>query len=265
MILLDMAKKKTAPAASKVQEMLVNVVLDRSGSMSSCQAGTISGYNEYLKGLRADAETKYNITLIQFDSPGASPELTVSYQDKPLADVPDLTENTFEPRGMTPLYDAIGESIRRVDVKGRGVITVIITDGYENSSQEFNKDSVKALITGKESEGWKFLFLGANIDSAAVGGSLGVAASACANYVSTDYGTHATFTAASASNVRYATAMRAGGQSVASSLKSFTEAERSSMMGGGAAAPSGFHTLQPTAKKPNPVVRKRTNWAVKSN
>lgn len=179
-------KKKAAPksAPKKVgSEILVNVILDRSGSMESNRAGTISGFNEYLKGLKADAKTKYFISLTQFDAPSNAPELTVSYLDKPLAEVPDLDTSTYEPRGMTPLYDAIGEITRRItDTKGRPVLCVVITDGLENASQEFTKDAIKALIKQKEGEGWTWVFLGANIDSYAAGGSIGVAAVNTSNY-----------------------------------------------------------------------------------
>lgn len=176
--------KATTPVAptQEGKQMLVNVVLDRSGSMNSCRSGTISGYNEYLGGLRADKDTEYFISLIQFDTDGQGPALTVSYTDKPLLDVPDLTLTTYEPRGMTPLYDAIGECIRRVDAKGRGVITVIITDGAENASREFTQATAQALIKSKEAEGWGFVFLGANIDAKSVGGSLGVGAQNAYNY-----------------------------------------------------------------------------------
>lgn len=177
-----MDQTNQSPATDKTRDVLVNVVLDRSGSMQSCRANTISGYNEYINGLRADKETNYNITLIQFDSPHDGPELTVSYSDKTLSDIKDLSESGYEPRGMTPLYDAVGECIRRVDAKGRGIITVIISDGMDNASREFTKDSIKNLIAEKEKEGWTFCFLGANIDSYTVGTSLGVTTSNISNY-----------------------------------------------------------------------------------
>lgn len=168
---------------TKTNKTLVNVVLDRSGSMSDTRAGTISGFNEYLNQLRKDSKIEYSVTLIQFDSPMNNAELTIKYVDKPLAEVPELTAADYEPRGCTPLYDAIGECVRRVETKDRSVLTVIITDGLENASREFTKESIKALIADKEkNEHWTFAFLGADIDSYAVGGSVGVSAANTSNY-----------------------------------------------------------------------------------
>lgn len=245
------------------KEVLVNVVLDRSGSMSSCKTSTISGYNEYLKGLKADTESNYSVTLIQFDSPGQSPELTVSYTDKPLGDVPELSKKTYEPRGMTPLYDAIGECIRRVEAKSRAVFTVIITDGMENASTEFTQESIRKLIKEKEAEGWKFVFLGANIDSAAVGGSMGIAVGDCADYSPA----HAMsmFASVSTSNLRYAAASRSYGVGTAQAMcaSNFTEEEREANMGGRPAEPPTFHTTSTPIPTPPAKHKPRTKWSVR--
>ncbi len=72
--------------------------------------------------------------------------------------------------------------MRKIDAKGRDVLIVIITDGYENASREFTKDQILALIKEKEALGWKFVFLGAEIDSYAVGGAIGMSVGATANY-----------------------------------------------------------------------------------
>lgn len=168
----------------KTNKMLVNVVLDRSGSMNSTRAGTISGYNEYINGLKQDTASEYSVTLIQFDAHGSAygPELTISYVDKPLAEVPDLNSETYEPRGGTPLYDAIGECVRRVEVKDRAVTVVVITDGEENASKEFTKDSIKKLISEKESAGWTFVFIGADIDAYSAGSTIGMSAMNSVSY-----------------------------------------------------------------------------------
>jgi hypothetical protein len=261
------------PPAATVQDsitkdVLVNVVLDRSGSMQQCQKGTIEGYNEYLNGLKADKESNYSVSLIQFDSPGNQPELTVSYTDKSLSDVPKLSGETYQPRGGTPLFDAVGECIRRVDVKQRGVITVIITDGHENASQEFTAATIKKLIQEKESEGWKFIFLGANIDAATVGGSMGIAATDTANYATVHM--DSAFDALRGGTMRYAAASRAHGtRSMQARMSAApTQAERSAMMGGRPAAPPTFRPSAPTAKAPaapsaNAEAKGRTKWAVR--
>jgi hypothetical protein len=230
--------------------------------MGICRSGTISGYNEYLNGIRADKESEYSVTLIQFDSPGDNPELTVSYTDKPLADVPELDSNGYEPRGGTPLFDAIGECIRRVEAKDRGVFTVIITDGHENASHEFNCESIKKLIGEKEAEGWKFIFLGANIDSAAVGSSMGIAVQDCANYSVGNE--HALYSNVSASTMRYAGAVRSFGtmSAQARSAPQMTTAERSAM-GGRPSVPPKFRP--PAPKSPTkPAEKPKRDWQVRS-
>ena len=213
----------------KTNKMLVSVVLDKSGSMSSTRSGTISGYNEYINGIRKDTASEYNVTLIQFDSHGAAfgPELTISYIDKPLADVPILTEADYEPRGGTPLYDAIGECIRRVDAKDRAVTMVIITDGQNNTSKEFTAESVKALIKEKEALGWTFVFIGADIDSYAVGGSMSFTSGNISNYTK---GNEQNLYSAMAQSTMTRSAMNMSvGVNTASRLAFFDDTQKASM------------------------------------
>jgi len=199
------------PASGVGKRVLVNVILDRSGSMDSIRDQTISGYNEYLRGLLADKETEYNVSLTQFDAPLAKAELTVSYVDRPLPDVPTLSRESYVPRGNTPLYDAIGETIRRIEPlqKGRPVLTLIITDGLENASREFNADTIKAFIKRKESDGWTFVFLGANIDSHRVGQQIGTHFANTANYAASNIGR--TMASMASATMDYASARRSSG------------------------------------------------------
>ena len=217
----------------KTNKMLVSVVLDRSGSMEETRAGTISGYNEYIKGLRADKKSEYSVTLMQFDSAGlaSEPELTVSYEDKPLAKVPKLTTTTYEPRGMTPLYDAIGECARRVDAKGRAVTILIITDGHENASKEFTQEAVKALIKQKEAQGWTVAFLGANIDSYTVGASVGVSAMNVSDYAPGNE--DALYSNLASSTVARASLASSIGVMAAASMPMFSDSQRAAMNPGG--------------------------------
>jgi hypothetical protein len=257
-LMVDMTENTAqAEPTDKTDKILVNVVLDRSGSMGSVRQSTIDGYNEYLNGLRKDTESEYSLTLIQFDLVAAKADLTISYVDKPLAEVHDLTPADYEPRGSTPLYDAIGECIRRVEAKGRGVITLIVTDGHENASTEFTRDSVKALIADKEKAGWSFTFLGANIDSFAASGAIGLSAMTTSNYAPGNEA--AAFKSFAGMTQRYAGATRSVGMHAASARSSFTTAERSAM--GGPQRPTPpvappFRRQPPIPTGRTPVARK---------
>lgn len=165
------------------------VVLDRSGSMQVIRDKTIDGYNEYLSGLRADTETEYWVSLYQFDANGSTPELTVTYENRKLKDAHNLTRASYQPRGGTPLYDAIGECITiassTADSEMTGdapVVFVVITDGQETSSRDFDKKKVKALIETKTALGWTFTFLGTGIDSYSEASAMGMGAGSTSNY-----------------------------------------------------------------------------------
>jgi len=60
------------------------------------------------------------------------------------------------------LYDAIGKSINDLGNK-KNVVMCVVTDGEENSSKEFNYDTVKKLISEKTDKGWKFDFLSSDL------------------------------------------------------------------------------------------------------
>jgi len=95
--------------------------------------------------------------------------------------------------------DAIGKTIAKEkaiqDTLGKNekadkVLFVIITDGLENASREYNSATVKKLIeTQKEKYGWEFLFLGANIDAIETANTIGISAERAVNYKSDSIGT----------------------------------------------------------------------------
>mgnify|MGYP003571402442 CR=1 FL=1 len=154
----------------------VNVVfiLDRSGSMRNSVEDTIGGYNSYL-----ERERKNNslITTVLFDD-----DYEVLHYRKSVKDVKDLTTKDYFVRGCTALYDAIGKTITSLehDVKDEKVLFIITTDGLENASKEYNKNSVASLI--KSHKDWEFIYLGANIDSYAEGESLGISRDRISNF-----------------------------------------------------------------------------------
>lgn len=144
-------------------------ILDRSGSMSSLQTEVINSFNTFLKEQQAE-KGKAFLTLVLFDD-----RYDIIHDRVNIKDVPKLDSQTYFARGMTGLYDAIGKTVNSIIDKD--VMVLIQTDGYENSSQEYNQKAIKELITKKENLGWDFIFLGANIDTMAEGSKMGLAAS----------------------------------------------------------------------------------------
>ena len=72
-----------------------------------------------------------------------------------------VTNDEVNPRGMTPLYDAIGMIVTLAEKdRPEKAVIVIMTDGEENSSQEMNKASAKAALDRIRKKGWEVVFLG---------------------------------------------------------------------------------------------------------
>ncbi len=158
----------------------LNVILDRSLSMVSIRDETIEGFNTFLDEQRS-LPGEATLTLVQFDT---HDPYEIIYDFKPLADIPPLSRETFVPRAATPLLDTMGRGIvdleRKIEALPEGdrpdtVIMAVITDGKENSSQEFNRELVRLRIEEKEKErGWQFLFLGADMEAIADARGVGI-------------------------------------------------------------------------------------------
>lgn len=157
-----------APPPPKVLPTEIVVVLDRSGSMSNMVTDAKGGFATMIEEQKKLGQDCL-VTLVQFDD-----QHEMVYGRKKITEVPPLE---LVPRGSTALLDAIGRTIHQVEAglkmdPYRKVIFVIITDGQENASVEFNLGQVRKLIEGQKD--WSFLFLGANIDAFAEGGLLGI-------------------------------------------------------------------------------------------
>jgi hypothetical protein len=207
-------------------------VLDDSGSMQSCRDSTISGYNEYLQGQKADAkETGIPtfVSLYKFD--GSSVKCV--FDRTPVDFVKDLDASSYNPQGTTNLYDAIGGVMMQINTQlaankkadRDSVIITILTDGHENASRTFSSQVVKQMVEKAEGKNWGFMFLGANIDAFAAGSSLGFNVNNTMQYDTHSMGN--TMRSASAMTSRMKSAYAKGmdtGMTYASA--SFTDQER---------------------------------------
>jgi hypothetical protein len=155
-------------------------VLDDSGSMQSCRDATISGYNEYLQGQKADAkETGIPtfVSLYKFD--GSSVKSV--FNRVSVEEVEDLGKDSYNPQGTTNLYDAIGGVMMQINAHltaskkadRDSIIITVLTDGHENASRTFQNTAIKQMVEKAEGKNWGFMFLGANIDAFAASSSLG--------------------------------------------------------------------------------------------
>lgn len=153
----------------------ITVVVDKSSSMANQIGPTIEGFNAFLADQKK-AEGRATISLIQF-----SDKIQTDYEGLNVNDAHELSEKTYVPSGMTSLNDAVGTAILRAQERHRRMaeadrphktIIVVLTDGQENSSKEFNGpqglDNLKTLIERRQTEGWNFLFLGQDLNAQGV-------------------------------------------------------------------------------------------------
>jgi uncharacterized protein YegL len=153
-------------------------ILDRSGSMESIRDDAIGGFNSFIESQKKVPGTA-SVSLVLFDDLYEN-----VYSNIDLNNVSLLNRDTFVPRGMTALLDAVGKTITDVgvrlsnmteDERPEKVMVIILTDGQENHSSEYNKNQIKEMIEHQRSKySWEFMFLGANQDAFANASSLGV-------------------------------------------------------------------------------------------
>ena len=170
-------KPKPAPGESGDNAPVhVSFLIDRSGSMQGLRRDVVDGFNDFVEDQR-DGAGECSLTLVQFDS---EDPCEVILDAVPLANVKPLTKAQYEPRAMTPLLDAVGGLIQRVDARLDALngkedqVVVVFTDGLENASREWSREDLFDRIKERQGDGWSFVFLGANQDSYAAGQGLGL-------------------------------------------------------------------------------------------
>ncbi|CAN5571422.1 VWA domain-containing protein [soil metagenome] len=175
----------------------ITIILDRSGSMESVKSDTIGGFNSFL-GEQQKVDGEASLSLVQFDD-----QYEVLYLDKDINSADRLTEATFQPRGMTALLDAIGRTINSVGQRLASlaeaerpdkVLFVIMTDGFENASKEFNAAKISEMINQQRNiYKWEFMFIGANQDAVLSANEIGIPAFAALTYAANEEGTQAAY------------------------------------------------------------------------
>lgn len=150
------------------------VVLDRSGSMWSVKEDSEGGYNSFIEEQKA-APGECKVTLYQFDNVFETVYSQLNVQEVPKLDL--------RPRNGTALLDAIGRAIletgKRFETmqekdRPEKVVFVVLTDGHENMSNEFNYTQIASMIEHQQTKySWLCTFLGAGMDVVKQAGDLG--------------------------------------------------------------------------------------------
>jgi uncharacterized protein YegL len=183
----------------------ITILLDRSGSMTSIKDATEAGFKEFIQQHRAVPSTR--LTLAQFDGENAQ---DVVYTEVPVADIAGLT---LDPRGMTPLNDAV---CRTIDATGarlaakpeaerpEKVLFLIITDGQENASHTFTRKDVRARIERQHGTyNWQFAYLGANQDAFKEAETMGIPKMFALNYTASREGTRGAWRGVASTSTAY--------------------------------------------------------------
>jgi len=143
-------------------------ILDRSGSMGSNWNESMGSLKTFIKEQQED-KTPCKFTLVGFDD---HYDIFIDAKDLQDVDADNLPE--FRPRGMTALFDAIGKSVTLIKERVKNtpefeqpdkVLFVIMTDGNENSSRDYNKSIITEMVAKQESKySWEFMYIGAGLD-----------------------------------------------------------------------------------------------------
>ena len=185
------AQAKTKPSPTPEPEprpAVINTVssyilLDRTGSMSSIWDEALTSVNAYVDSIGTDEEgnkvtdIKSAVTLAAFDYQNGF-QFDVLREKVAPTGWTAVTSDEVNPRGMTPLFDAINRTITLAEADGpEKAVIVIMTDGHENSSKEVTREGAKAALERAEKRGWEVVFLGAEFSSFGDADAVGISAS----------------------------------------------------------------------------------------
>ena len=147
------------------------IILDESGSMSAIYNQALTGINEVLSGIRKNAadfpDQHHYVTIVTFEGNGIA-GIKTRRDRVAIEKIEDFTRKDYRPGGCTPLYDAMGKTLNELEGQineNDRVMATIITDGEENSSEEYSGRTIKTLVARLREKGWTLAYIGANQDA----------------------------------------------------------------------------------------------------
>ena len=176
------------------------LILDRSGSMSSCARSTVDCFNDFIEKQKQENSGAVYVSVVLFNQ-----GREVLYNRVGLYEVRPLTVGEFRASGGTALYDALASGIHHIgkaykyarpDEAPGKTIFVVITDGAENSSRLYTLEETRKMVEREIREyGWEFLFFGANLRAKEVAQALGFKEENAVDYICDEIGSTQTYDA----------------------------------------------------------------------
>lgn len=173
-------------------------IVDRSGSMHKIRKDAEGGLNTFINEQKKVGNA--NLTIVNFDN-------SIDFVCERI-NIHESQQYKLTPRGSTALLDAIGSVISEADkysTKDGKTIVVVLTDGDENSSTEWQRDAIFELIKERqEKDGWEFIFLASGQDAIKTASSYGIDASGSMSFADNSRGVTTGYAATSmyAANLR---------------------------------------------------------------
>jgi len=160
-----MKKNETNSQTKRVFNL---IIVDESGSMSIIRKQAFTGMNETLQTVRQMQkkfpDQEQRVSLVTFDTGHTN----WHYDNASASNTKDLSWRAYNPGGGTPLYDAMGKAISKVNAQieeGDNVLVTVITDGEENSSEEWTLKMIRTMIEKLKKQNWTFTLIGTdNLD-----------------------------------------------------------------------------------------------------
>lgn len=159
------------------QTNYIYYLIDESGSMYSRKKTVIGGINEFLSEQKKNPQCLVNIYSF-------NKEFKIIYENKNINDVQYMNESEYNPEGTTALFDAMGKVINKINSNNGKHILIILTDGEENSSTEYDYKKIKELIVEKKNTNNQFeiIYIGSNQDAILNGEKFGATRESSLSY-----------------------------------------------------------------------------------
>ena len=138
------------------------IIIDRSSSMKAIRHSMVKGINMLIDsvkciGQRNRSLQEHYMTLVLF----GGNHIRILCDNIPVEKIHGITMREYLPYGTTPLYDAIGLSlchteIHLKDIRHTHVLAIIISDGSDNSSEDYSFCRLQNYINELQNKGWTF-------------------------------------------------------------------------------------------------------------